>query len=208
MKGSQKFTITDFKHCTNMSTIKENNTLIPVERIASKILLIRGEKVMLDFHLAELYDIQTRVLKQAVKRNLNRFPSDFMFELTEDEIITLVSQNVIPSKIYLGGAIPFDFYETGVSMLSSILKSNQAVAINIAIIRTFVMLRKMINNYEELLNWQSLIESKLGAHDEQIMLLFEYFRQFEQDKLQEFDQRNRPKIGYKKMNDKDTDITT
>jgi hypothetical protein len=159
----------------------------------------RGEKIMLDFHLAELYGIQTRALKQAVKRNLNRFSSDFMFELTEDEIITLVSQNVIPSKSYLGGAIPYAFSETGVSMLSSILKSNQAVAINIAIIRTFVMLRKIINNYQELIHWQSEVERQIGKHDEQILLIFEYLKQFEKDKLQEFEQQNRPRIGYKNI---------
>jgi hypothetical protein len=81
-----------------MSNLTENKSLIPKERIASKILLLRGEKIMLDFHLANLYGIETRALKQAVKLNIERFPGDFMFELTESEIIILVSQNVIPSK--------------------------------------------------------------------------------------------------------------
>jgi hypothetical protein len=112
----------------------ENNSLIPEERIAGKILLLRTEKIMLDFHLAELYGIETRALKQAVKRNMDRFPYDFMFELTEIEVDNLVSQNVIPSKSYLGGALPYAFTETGVAMLSSVLKSKQAVEINILII--------------------------------------------------------------------------
>ena len=114
-----------------MRNLVEKKTLVPGERIASKILLIRGEKIILDFHLAELYRIETRVLKQSVKRNSERFPSDFMFELTENEINNLVSQNVIPSKSYLGGAFPYAFTETGVAMLSSVIKSKQAVDITL-----------------------------------------------------------------------------
>jgi hypothetical protein len=182
-----------------MSNLAENKLLVPEERIASKILLIRSEKIMLDFHLADLYGIETRVLKQAVKRNIERFPSDFMFELTENEINNLVSQNVIPSKSYLGGAIPYAFTETGVSMLSSVLKSKQAVDINIAIMRTFVMLRKMLYNYQELLRWQTEMEQKLGEHTNQILLIFEYLKQFEKSKQQELEQKNRPKIGFKKQ---------
>jgi hypothetical protein len=182
-----------------MSNLAENKPLVPEERIASKILLIRSEKIMLDFHLADLYGIETRALKQAVKRNIERFPSDFMFELTENEINNLVSQNVIPSKSYLGGAIPYAFTETGVAMLSSVLKSKQAVDINIAIMRTFVMLRKMLYNYQELLRWQTEMEQKLGEHTNQILLIFEYLKQFEKSKQQELEQKNRPRIGFKKQ---------
>jgi hypothetical protein len=182
-----------------MCKLSENKSLIPEERIASKILLIRGEKIMLDFHLADLYGIETRVLKQAVKRNIERFPGDFMFELSENEISLLVSQNVIPSKSYLGGAIPYAFTETGVAMLSSVLKSKQAVDINIAIMRTFVMLRKMLYNYQELLHWQSEIEKKLGEHNNQILIIFEYLKEFEQTKQQKFEQKNRPRIGFKPL---------
>ena len=180
-----------------MRKLVENKLLVPEERIASKILLIRGEKIMLDFNLADLYGTETRALKQAVKRNIERFPSDFMFELTEDEINDLVSQNVIPSKSYLGGAVPYAFTETGVAMLSSVLKSKQAVDINIAIMRTFVMLRKMLYNYQELLSWQTEIEQKLGKHNNQIIMIFEYLKQFEKAKHQELEQKNRPKIGFK-----------
>jgi hypothetical protein len=184
---------------TVMCKLSENKSLIPEERIASKILPIRGEKIMPDFHLAELYGIETRALKQAVKRNIERFPGDFMFELSATEISLLVSQNVIPSKSYLGGAVPYAFTETGVAMLSSVLKSKQAVDINIAIMRTFVMLRKMLYNYQELLHWQSEIEKKLGEHNNQILIIFEYLKQFEQTKQQELKQNNRPRIGFKPL---------
>ena len=110
--------------------------------IQRKIYEIRGQQVMLDFDLAELYEVETRVLKQAVKRNMERFPPDFMFELTGSEINNLVSQNVIPSKSYLGGAAPFAFIEPGVAMLSSVLKSAKAIEVNISIIRAFIAVRK------------------------------------------------------------------
>jgi len=110
--------------------------------IQSKIYEIRSQQVMLDFDLAELYEVETRVLKQAVKRNIQRFPPDFMFELTGNEINNLVSQNVIPSKSYLGGAAPFAFLEPGVAMLSSVLKSAKAIEVNINIIRAFIAVRK------------------------------------------------------------------
>ena len=180
-----------------MNKLSENKLIIPEERIASKILLMRDEKVMLDFHLAELYGIETRVLKQAVKRNIERFPDDFMFELTEDEINKLVSHLVIPSKSYTGGAVPFAFTETGVAMLSSVLKSKQAVGINIVIMRTFIMLRKMLYNYKELLHWQSDIELKLGEHNNQIHMIFEYLKQFEKAKKEELEFKNRSIIGFK-----------
>ncbi|MDP2337454.1 MAG: ORF6N domain-containing protein [Bacteroidota bacterium] len=180
-----------------MSKLAENKSLVPEERIASKILFLRGEKIILDFHLADLYGTETRALKQAVKRNIERFPSDFMFELSVSEIDNLVSHFVIPSKSYLGGAVPYAFTETGVAMLSSVLKSKQAVDINIAIMRTFVMLRKMLYNYQELLSWQNEIEQKLGEHNNQILIIFQYLKQFERAKQQESEHQNRPRIGFK-----------
>ncbi len=180
-----------------MERLPDHKFPVPEERIASKILFLRGEKVMLDFHLAELYGIETRALKQAVKRNIARFPVDFMFELTEDEINILVSHFVIPSKSYLGGAVPYAFTETGVAMLSSVLKSQQAIAINVAIMRTFVTLRKILYDNKELVRWKSEIESKLVEHNDQILLIFEYLRNFEKVKEQELKQKNRPKIGFK-----------
>lgn len=154
---------------------------------------------MLDFHLSELYGIPTRVLKQAVKRNKDRFPEDFLFELTDVEINHLVSQIVIPSKSYLGGAVPFAFTETGVAMLSSVLKSAQAIKINISIMRTFVLLRKALYKNHNQLLWRSEIEQKISKQDEQILSIFEYLRRFEKEKQKELLQKTRRKIGYKTM---------
>jgi hypothetical protein len=180
-----------------MSKKANSEILIPTERIATRIMLMRDEKVMLDFHLAELYGIETRALKQAVKRNMERFPSDFMFELNEDEMNNLVSQNVIPSKGQLGGAVPYAFTEPGVAMLSSILKTHTAVNVNIAIMRTFVKLRKLMFNFKDIAKWQSEMDKKFGEHDSKILLIFEYLKQFEQAKIQESKQQNRRKIGFK-----------
>ena len=131
--------------------------------ITHKIIEIRGYKVLLDFDLAELYNTETRTLKQAVRRNLNRFPEDFMFELTEEEVKDLVSQSVIPSKSKLGGAIPFAFSEQGVAMLSSVLNNERAIEINIAIMRSFVSLRKFALTYEELTKRVTEIEQQFAA---------------------------------------------
>ena len=121
-----------------------------LEIITKKIHEIRNQKVMLDYDLAALYEIETRVLKQSVKRNASRFPSDFMFALTENEINDLVSQSVIPSKSYLGGALPFAFTEQGIAMLSSVLNSEKAIEVNISIIRAFVTFRQFSLTYNEL----------------------------------------------------------
>lgn len=122
--------------------------------VQNKIFEIRGQRVMLDFHLAALYQIETRVLKQAVRRNIERFPSDFLFELTKDESISLinngVSQSVIPQGYNIGSTRIFAFTEQGVAMLSSVLRSNTAIEINIQIMRAFVELRKLIYGYDEL----------------------------------------------------------
>lgn len=133
-------------------TGKRHKPVTPEERIIKKIVLLRNEKVMLDVDLAELYGVETRVLKQAVRRNADRFPEDFMFQLRADEVDQLVSQNVIPDKKQFGGAFPFAFTETGIAMLSSVLKSEKAIEMNIFIMRTFVALRKMSINYEEVMD--------------------------------------------------------
>jgi hypothetical protein len=131
--------------------------------ITQKIIEIRGHKVLLDFDLAELYATETRIVKQAVRRNLNRFPLDFMFELTEEEVNDLVSQSVIPSKRKLGGATPFAFTEQGVAMLSSVLNNEKAIEINIAIMRSFVSLRKFALTYEELTKRVTEIEQQFAT---------------------------------------------
>jgi hypothetical protein len=122
--------------------------------IQSKIFAIRGRRVMTDFHLAELYQIETRALKQAVKRNIERFPDDFMFSLTEFESKSLidigVSQNVIPPGYNVGNTVMLVFTEQGIAMLSSILRSKTAIHVNISIMRAFVLMRQMVIDYEEL----------------------------------------------------------
>jgi len=123
----------------------QNITTIDNLDIKSKIYTIREQQVMLDRDLAELYQVETRTLKQAVKRNIDNFPDDFMFILSDKEIDFMVSQNVIPSKQYLGGSKPYAFTERGVSMLSSILKSKTATEISINIFRAFVNMRKFIS---------------------------------------------------------------
>ena len=122
--------------------------------IQNKILEVRGCRVMLDYHLAELYQVETRALKQAVKRNIERFPGDFMFVLTQEEANLLlsigVSQNVIPPDYNFGVAMPMAFTEQGVAMLSSVLRSKVAIEVNISIMRAFVLMRQMAIGYEEL----------------------------------------------------------
>jgi hypothetical protein len=171
--------------------------IIPQERILNRIVALRGEKVMLDVHLAELYEVETRALKQAVRRNMELFPEDFMFELTEEEIEIVVSQNVIPTKQHLGGANPFAFTETGVAMLSSVLKSKRAKEMNVAIMRTFVALRKLALGYAEIMVELDKIRKKVTGQDNQINLIFEYLKQFEQAKQKDLEHQNRERIGFK-----------
>lgn len=134
-----------------------------IEIIKHKIIALRAKKVMLDFDLAVLYGAETRVLKQAVRRNLKRFPADFLFQLTDNEIDKLVSQTVIPSKSKLGGATPFAFTEQGVAMLSSVLNSDQAIDVNISIIRAFVLLRQHLTDYKDLKKQIALLEKEINT---------------------------------------------
>ena len=149
--------------------------LIPVEIIEKKIYLIRGHKVMLDRDLAELYGVETRVLNQAVRRNLDRFPEDFMFALTRDEIMNL-SQIVISSRIKHAPNV-FVFTEQGVAMLSGVLNSERAIQVNIAIMRTFVKLREMLSSSKELAHKLTLLENRLEKHDGEIRVIFKAIRQ-------------------------------
>jgi len=146
--------------------------LIPVEIIEKRIYLIRGHKVMLDRDLAELYEVETRVLNQAVRRNSDRFPEDFMFALTRDEIMNL-SQIVISSRIKHAPNV-FVFTEQGVAMLSGVLNSGRAVQVNIAIMRTFVKLREMLSTNKDLARKLAGMEKK---YDSQFKMVFDAIRQ-------------------------------
>ena len=143
------------------------------ENIKSKIYTIRGLQVMLDRDLAKLYNIETRTLKQAVNRNEKRFPSDFMFILTEKEIDILVSQNVIPSKKHLGGAFPYAFTEQGVANLSSILNSEKAIQINIQIMRAFIEMRRFIYKNAQIFQRLDHVEKKQIEYDKNFEKIFD-----------------------------------
>jgi len=178
---------------------KEESLIVKQEAvIASKIISLRDERVILDVHLAELYDVETRVLKQAVRRNRNRFPDDFMYELTDVEIDIVVSQNVIPAKKYLGGATPFAFTENGIAMLSSVLQSRKSVEVNIAIMRTFTLLRKMLLVHKDVLKEIDEIKRTIDGQNQNIQLIFEYLKELEKANQKDLNQRNRKKIGYKR----------
>jgi hypothetical protein len=178
---------------------KDNQLMIPDEVIIGKIYLIRGMKVMLDRDLAELYDVKAIRLREQVKRNSGRFPENFMFQLTEKEVDTMVSQNAIPSKKHLGGYLPYAFTEHGVLMLANVLKSDRAIKASIRIIEIFVRLREMLQTHKEILEKLAEMERKYTDHDDKIMLIFEYLKQLEQTKQKELEQKNRPKIGFKKI---------
>ncbi|MFQ5963843.1 MAG: ORF6N domain-containing protein [Candidatus Scalinduaceae bacterium] len=159
------------------------------ENIALHIHFIRGESVMLDYDLAMIYGVETRALKQAVKRNMKRFPDDFMFVLANDEVNALVSQNVIPSKSHLGGALPMAFTEQGVAMLSGILNSERAIEANIVIMRTFVQIRRLMSTHKALAKKIEALEKK---YDERFKIVFEAIKQ-----LIKQEKETGSKIGFK-----------
>ncbi|HUD08586.1 MAG TPA: ORF6N domain-containing protein [Candidatus Saccharimonadales bacterium] len=147
---------------------------IPQETIRQKIYLIRDEKVMFDRDLAELYDVETRILNQAVKRNKDRFPSDFMFQLTKQEMEIWISQIVISNREKMGlRKPPLVFTEQGVAMLSSVLNSKRAIHVNIQIIRTFTMLRKILATHKELRKKIDAMEQK---YDKRFKVIFDTLR--------------------------------
>lgn len=163
-------------------------TTVPVEVIERKILFIRGQKVMLDKDLALLYGVKPIRLREQVKRNLKRFPDDFMFQLADKEIDFMVSQNAIPSRKHLGGYNPYVFTEQGVAMLASVLNSERAIQVNIEIMRTFVRLRRMLASNRELARKLDDLEKK---YDTQFKVVFDAIRQ-----LMEPPKKQRKRIGF------------
>lgn len=156
--------------------------LILVEEVGNKIFLIRGQKVMLSVHLAELYGVEVRMLIQSIKRNLERFPNDFMFQLTWDEAESLRSQFVIlKNSNSMRGRhakyLPYAFTEQGVAMLSSVLRSKRAIQVNIAIMRAFVKLKELLLTHKELAHKLTELEHKIEKHGESIKTIFEAIRQ-------------------------------
>lgn len=153
---------------------KETALLIPVERIQQCIYLIRKQKVMLDKDLAALYGVRPIALRQQVKRNIDHFPPDLMFQLTDEVVAILLSQNVIPSRKSLGGYNPYAFTEQGVAMLSSVLNSKRAVEVNIAIMRTFVKLREILADNALLRQEIESMERKYDEQFQQVFTVLEY----------------------------------
>lgn len=152
--------------------------IVPDEVVLSKIYQVRAQKVMLDRDLAELYGVKAIRLREQVKRNQERFPENFMFQLTEQEVEDMVSQNAIPSKQVLGGALPYAFTEHGVLMLSNVLKSERAIQMSIRIIEIFVQLREMLLLHKDVSLLVEQVEKRLIKQDEKIELLFTYLSKF------------------------------
>ena len=154
-----------------------SQALVPASTIERRILLIRKRSVMLDRDLAALYRVAPIALRQAVKRNQARFPDDFAFQLTSEEADILVSQTVIPSRRSLGGSLPYCFTEQGVAMLSSVLRSERAIAVNIAIMRTFVRLRQIFVRHKAIAQRLLAMEQK---YDHEFKIVFDILRKLTQ----------------------------
>ncbi|MCX6250996.1 MAG: ORF6N domain-containing protein [Bacteroidetes bacterium] len=170
---------------------------LPDEVIVSKIYLIRGQKVMIDRDIAELYGVETKRLKEAVKRKIERFPDDFMFVMTDEEF-TIWRSQFATSKSDLMGLryAPFCFTEQGVTMLSCILNSRRAIETNIRIIRVFVKMREMLVTHKDILLKMEQFEIQIGKNTEDIQLIFEALKQLLHPK-----QEPRRQIGYKRNNE-------
>lgn len=167
--------------------------IVPVEVVERRIYLIRGQKVMLDTHLAELYGVETFNLNKAVRRNLDRFPEDFMFRLTREESASLTFQIGMSKSAGRGGrrTLPYAFTEQGVAMLSSVLNSRRAVQVNIVIMRAFARLRELLANHTEILRQLDQLEQKYERHDVQIKQVFQAIRMLVRSPT-----RGRRRIGF------------
>jgi len=173
---------------------------IPQEVILSKIHEIRGQKVILDKDLAELYEVETKVLKQAVKRNLDIFPKHFMFELTKEEHESLRSQ-FVTSKKGRGGTryLPMVFTEHGILQVAHVLRSKRARYMSIRITEIFIKMRELLQTHQELFLQMEEIRKKVSGQEEQITLIFEYLKQIEQAKQEELEHKNRERIGFRQQ---------
>lgn len=158
---------------SNVKKVTES-AIVTLDQVERKIFLIRGQQILLDSDLAALYGVETRVLNQAVRRNIERFPEDFLLTLTREEFDNLISQSVTSSSKNFGGRrkLPFAFTEQGVAMLSSVLNSERAVQVNIAIMRAFVNMRKLAVTNEEVAKRLAVIERKIDHHDENFKKVF------------------------------------
>ncbi|MDD2702962.1 MAG: ORF6N domain-containing protein [Candidatus Omnitrophica bacterium] len=166
---------------------------VVVEVIAGKILEIRCRKIMLDRDLAELFGVSTKVLNQAVKRNIQRFPLDFMFQLDENEKNEVVTNCDHLKTLKFSAQLPYVFTEQGVAMLSSVLSSERAIKVNIQIMRAFVKIRELLLSHKELANQLESLERRYSDHDEKIKVIFEAIRQL----LEPTEEKGKPAIGFR-----------
>ena len=172
--------------------------MLPDRVIITKIIVLRDQKVIVDRDLANLYGVETRVLNQAVKRNIKRFPSDFMFQMTNEELKAWKSQIVMSEGDRMGlRKPPYVFTEQGVAMLSSVLNSDRAILVNIQIMRVFTKLRALLESHAEILRKLDSIEKKDIEQDDKILLIFEYLKQLELAKQEEISFKERKRIGFK-----------
>jgi hypothetical protein len=174
----------------------KNEMMIPEEVIMNKILVVRGIKVMIDSDLAELYGVPTKRLNEQVKRNIKRFPEDFMFQLTEQEKQEVVANCDHLKRTRFSSTLPYAFSEHGAVMLASILNSDRAISVNIQIVRVFTRMRQLLESHTEILRKLEQLEKKDLDHDRQILLIFKYLKQLEQVKKQQDAQANRKRIGF------------
>jgi hypothetical protein len=171
---------------------------IPDEVIISRILFLRNKKVILDSDLAELYGVPTKRLNEQVKRNIKRFPEHFMFQLTNEEKEQVVAICDHLKKLKFSPFLPYAFTDHGIIMLANVLNSDRAIQASIRIVEVFIKMHEMLTTNKELFLKLNELEKKVISHDEKIMLVFEYLKQLERTKLQELEQKNRPKISFKK----------
>jgi hypothetical protein len=179
-------------------TPDKNSILIAEEVIISKIYTIRGRQVILAQDLAELYEVETRVLNQQVKRNVGKFPERYMFQLTKDEYNRLRSQIVTLKRGQHVKYMPYAFTEHGILMLSSVLNSERADKVNMLIIDTFVKLRELMFMHKDVVHQLEQVHNKLAEHDGQILVIFEYLKQLEKAKQEDLELKTRKKIGFKR----------
>ena len=170
----------------------EKKIIASVEQIESRIFVIRGQKVMLDADLAELYGVETKVLNQAVKRNLDRFPDDFMFQLTDDKKTEVVTNCDHLAKLKYSPSLPYAFTEHGALMLGNVLKSVRAVEVSLMVVRAFVHLRELVSTHKELSQKLNQLERKVGAHDRAIAELINAIRQL----MTPLDPKKKRPIGF------------
>jgi len=170
--------------------------------IQQKIFEIRGQKIMFDFDLAALYEVETRVFNQSIKRNIDRFPEEFMFRLTSEEWILMSSQIVMTSNKRPKNALPYVFTEHGITMAASVLRSEKAVKMNIAIVKAFIALRKFAAKYSDIIEQIHDLKERIGNHDAQLNQIYEALENLLDEKVEVQNKKdnwtNRERIGFKK----------